>query len=210
MGFDSTSIIRYLEPTTADLFKARHQDCHFYENIFPALAKEEPIQKSDLNWHTQDNINQDPQTKQADEEVRRLLHLNEMIEKIPDAFNDVANMTRSQVAAANAPARVQTSKTTATTLTPRLKRGRPPGTKDAQPRQRKPTATTLNLVTTFNIINPEDTQLSDNEEISIQYRHTGHIYKRKETQLDDQFAYSVIQEITNEIPDPLTIKEAQK
>src|SRR5450759_736159 len=41
VGHDSTSIIRYLEPTTGDVFKARHQDCHFYEDNFPQLLTED-------------------------------------------------------------------------------------------------------------------------------------------------------------------------
>jgi hypothetical protein len=34
VGFDSPSIIRYVEPLTGDIFKARFEDCHFDENIF--------------------------------------------------------------------------------------------------------------------------------------------------------------------------------
>lgn len=67
----------------------------------------------------------DPRTKQADKEVRRLLHLIEMMDKLPDAFNDVANVTRSYVEAANVPARIQQTKGIASEAQPREKRGRP-------------------------------------------------------------------------------------
>ena len=40
VGFDSPSIIRYLEPLTSDLFKARFNDCHFNESVFPPLEEE--------------------------------------------------------------------------------------------------------------------------------------------------------------------------
>ena len=40
MGFDSPSIIRYLEPLTSDVFKARFEECHFIETIFPPLGGE--------------------------------------------------------------------------------------------------------------------------------------------------------------------------
>jgi hypothetical protein len=40
IGFDSLSIIRFLEPLTDDVFKARFEACHFDENIFPSLRKE--------------------------------------------------------------------------------------------------------------------------------------------------------------------------
>jgi hypothetical protein len=37
VGFNSPSIIRYLEPLTNDIFNARFEDCHFDENPFPSL-----------------------------------------------------------------------------------------------------------------------------------------------------------------------------
>lgn len=37
IGFDSPSIVRYLDPSTANLFKARYLDCQFREDIFPTL-----------------------------------------------------------------------------------------------------------------------------------------------------------------------------
>jgi hypothetical protein len=38
VGFDSPSIIRYLEPLTGDVFTARFADCHFNETVFPPLG----------------------------------------------------------------------------------------------------------------------------------------------------------------------------
>jgi len=35
VGYESPSIIKYLGPTTGDLFTARFVDCHFYESNFP-------------------------------------------------------------------------------------------------------------------------------------------------------------------------------
>ena len=40
VGYDSPSIIKYLEPSTGDLFKARFADCHFNESVFPTLGEE--------------------------------------------------------------------------------------------------------------------------------------------------------------------------
>lgn len=40
VGFESPSIIKYLEPTTGDLFTARFADCHFKESVFPSLGGE--------------------------------------------------------------------------------------------------------------------------------------------------------------------------
>lgn len=39
IGYDSPSIIRYIEPLTDDTFTARFADCHFDETIFPPLGE---------------------------------------------------------------------------------------------------------------------------------------------------------------------------
>ena len=38
VGYDSPSIIRYLEPSIGDVFTARFANCHFNENLFPPLG----------------------------------------------------------------------------------------------------------------------------------------------------------------------------
>ena len=43
VGFDSPSIIRYLEPLIGDVFTARFADCHFNESVFPSLGGENSI-----------------------------------------------------------------------------------------------------------------------------------------------------------------------
>lgn len=88
------------------------------------------------------------------------------MEKIPDAFTDAAAVTKSPIEAANVPARITISDTRATDLTPEAKQGRPPRSKDSQPRQKKPISTQLSLQT------PNSIPI-DNEEISIiHYMHT--------------------------------------
>ena len=51
VGFDSTSIIRYLEPLTGDLFTTRYADCHFDESMFSPLGGDKHSNKvnSDLS-----------------------------------------------------------------------------------------------------------------------------------------------------------------
>jgi hypothetical protein len=46
VGFNSPFIIRFLEPLTSDVFKARFEDCHFDENIFLSLGKEKLVPKA--------------------------------------------------------------------------------------------------------------------------------------------------------------------
>jgi hypothetical protein len=41
IGYDSPSIIRYMEPTTTDVFKAWISYCCFYEDIFPTLSNKQ-------------------------------------------------------------------------------------------------------------------------------------------------------------------------
>ena len=40
VGYESPSIIRYLEPLISDIFTVCFADCHFNEEIFPALGGE--------------------------------------------------------------------------------------------------------------------------------------------------------------------------
>ena len=43
VGFDSPSIIRYLEPLIDNVFTARFADCHFNESVFPLLKEDKSI-----------------------------------------------------------------------------------------------------------------------------------------------------------------------
>ena len=45
MGFESYSIIKYLEPLTGDIFTARFADCQFDESIFPELGGRKATEK---------------------------------------------------------------------------------------------------------------------------------------------------------------------
>jgi hypothetical protein len=45
IGFDSPSIIRYLEPLASDIFKAHFEDCHFDEIYSQHYGKKSRCQK---------------------------------------------------------------------------------------------------------------------------------------------------------------------
>ena len=53
VSFDSPSIIRYLEPLTDDVFKARFANYHFNETVFPPLGGEKslPETQQEINWN---------------------------------------------------------------------------------------------------------------------------------------------------------------
>jgi hypothetical protein len=85
VGFDSPSVIRFLEPANGDVFKARFQDSHFYEDIFPKLHYEQQpsnlTKPQELQWQTQNTVWNDPRTNQSDDAVKCILYLNEMLEE---------------------------------------------------------------------------------------------------------------------------------
>jgi hypothetical protein len=63
VGFDSASIICYLEPTTGDVFKARFVDCHFFETTFPKLhATTLEVLPDKLQWKIDFDFWNDPRT----------------------------------------------------------------------------------------------------------------------------------------------------
>ncbi|KAG7528000.1 GAG-pre-integrase domain [Arabidopsis suecica] len=106
VGFDSPTIIKYLEPTTGDLFKARYADCHFNESEFPTLGgetnklgkdiKEISWNQTSLNW-------QDPRTLACESEVQKIINLQKLANELPDSFVDPKKVTKSYIPACNAP-----------------------------------------------------------------------------------------------------------
>ena len=51
VGYDSPTIIKYLEPTTDDLFKARYSDCHFDESNYPTLEGDNNKLVKEITWN---------------------------------------------------------------------------------------------------------------------------------------------------------------
>ena len=76
-GFDSSSIVRYLEPLTGDVFKARFEDCHFNETIFALLGGEKslPEARHEITWNVLTLSHLDFCTNQCKLEVQRIIHL---------------------------------------------------------------------------------------------------------------------------------------
>ncbi|XP_074346917.1 uncharacterized protein LOC141685728 [Apium graveolens] len=145
VGFDSTSIIRYLEPLTGDLFTVRYADCHFNESMFPPLGGDKHSNKvnPDITWNASELYFLDPRIGQCELGVKRIIHMQNIANQMPDAFNDSRNITKSHIPAVNTPARIDipiqksNTKELVIELKPRLKRGRPVGAKDVAPRKRK-------------------------------------------------------------------------
>ena len=144
VGFQSASIINYIEPLTGEVFTARFADCHFDDNLFPPLGGDKPIPEEwlEITWNESSLSHLDPRTKQSELEVQKIIHLQVLANQLPNAFIDSTKVTKSHIPASNIPARVEipTGKLQSNLTNepkPRLKCGRPIGSKDTIPRKRK-------------------------------------------------------------------------
>ncbi|KAI3457948.1 hypothetical protein Pfo_014611 [Paulownia fortunei] len=93
IGFDSPLIIRYLEPMTCDLFTARFADCHFDKIIFPSIGNNRVIIVSDkpkpveiFSWNEQNLSHLDPRTFDCENEVNRIIHLQNIANRLPNTL----------------------------------------------------------------------------------------------------------------------------
>ena len=140
VGFDSSSIIKYLEPMTGNVFRARFADCHFNETVFPQLGREKSIPEGrhEITWNASTLSHLDQRTNQCELEVQMIIHLQNLANQLPDVFVDTKKVTKSHIPAANVPARVDiTEGQKAFESKTRSKCGRPIGSKDITPRKRR-------------------------------------------------------------------------
>ncbi|KAJ9536411.1 hypothetical protein OSB04_un000403 [Centaurea solstitialis] len=142
VGYESASIIKYLEPLTGDLFTARFADYHFDESEFPALGggTKQLDNQSKISWSELSLSHLDPRTKECELEVQRIIHLQGLANQLPDTFTDPKRVTKSHVPAANAPIKIDVPEgqnNMSNESRARLKRGRPLGSKDKNPRKKK-------------------------------------------------------------------------
>ncbi|KAM2003558.1 hypothetical protein ACFX15_027107 [Malus domestica] len=138
LGFDSLSIIRYLEPLTGDMFTTRFADCHFDETIFSSLRGEKsvPEEWQELTWVVPTLSHFDPRSTQCENEVKWIVHLQGIANQMPDTFNDASKVTKSHIPVANALARIdvpvgQNKVAANDSSSAHMKRGRPPSSKDS-------------------------------------------------------------------------------
>ena len=76
VGYETPSIIKYLEPMTGDLHTARYADCVFDEDHFPALGGERhPEECWEIEWNATGMQSLDPRTSESELEVQRIIHL---------------------------------------------------------------------------------------------------------------------------------------
>ena len=109
VGFESPSIIKYLEPTTGDLHKARFADSIFNEDHFPALGGGKYISRDEcreINWETTGIHAIDIRTRETEQEVQNIIDLQRIANQLPEAFTDTKGIMKSHIPAVNAPERI--------------------------------------------------------------------------------------------------------
>lgn len=110
VGYESLSIIKYLEPRTGDLFTARYADSIFDKEHFPALGGGLYLNNKEcreIEWSASSIQSLDPRTKETELEVQRIIHLQNLANNLSDAFTDIREVSKSHIPAANAPERVE-------------------------------------------------------------------------------------------------------
>ena len=97
VGYESASIIKYLEPLTGVLFTARFSGCHFNESEFPALGggtKQLEKLENKISWRELSLSHLDPRNNQCELEVQKIIHLQELANQLPDTFTDPKKVTK--------------------------------------------------------------------------------------------------------------------
>ncbi|KAL0291189.1 UNVERIFIED_CONTAM: hypothetical protein Scaly_2645900 [Sesamum calycinum] len=194
---------------TGDQFTVRYLDCQFDEIMFPVLwGEDKEIKRKDITWNATFMSFLDPRTNDSELEVQRIIHLQSVANRLPDAFIDTKKVTKSHIPAKNDPARLEVPEATLTQskafeLQISRTRGRPLGSKDANPRKRNEHIVSINHDANVTISNvsedkiPEvvlskdskrnEQDLDDSYEISINYPHNSLGWYRKEIEVKDIF-----------------------
>ncbi|XP_047326194.1 uncharacterized protein LOC124929852 [Impatiens glandulifera] len=136
VGYESPSIIKYLDPLMGDLFTTQFVDCHFNEMIFPTLKGKNKQLEKEIIWRELSLAHYDSRTKQSELKVQKIIHLQNLANQLSHAFTNPKSVTKSYIPAANAPIRIivpEGQLTTANEPKMQVKRGRLVSSKDKNP-----------------------------------------------------------------------------
>jgi hypothetical protein len=77
MGFQSSSIIKYLEPLIGDLSMTQFPDCIFNEDHFLALGGDNKFINDgrEIDWDDKSILSSDPRAKETKLQVQKILEL---------------------------------------------------------------------------------------------------------------------------------------
>ncbi|KAL0343023.1 UNVERIFIED_CONTAM: hypothetical protein Sangu_1189700 [Sesamum angustifolium] len=123
------------------------------------MGRSKEIKRKDIAWNATSMSFLDLRTNDSELEVQQIIHLQNVRNRLPDAFIDTKRVTKSHIPAKNIPVRLEVHEATLTQSKAsesqiRRKRGRPLGSKDANPRKRKGHIVSINHdanVTTSNV-----------------------------------------------------------
>ena len=169
----------------------------------------------------------DPYSSTCAQEVQKIIHLQKIANQMPDTFTDLKRITKSHLPAENVPIQIDVPKGPSTSVIANeskthLKRGRPLGSKDQNPRKRKikcqddtmkeshMEVQNLNKSDIHERINELETQ--GNNELSINLRDVETNMNRSEIVVDYVFAYNVATNIMqdNEDHEPQSVIECRQ
>jgi hypothetical protein len=77
VGYQSPSILKYLEPLTGDLFTARLADCICNEDHFSTLGGDNKFITNgwEINWYDKSILSSDPYTKEIELQVYKIIEI---------------------------------------------------------------------------------------------------------------------------------------
>jgi hypothetical protein len=155
LGYESPSIIQYLEPTTGKMFRARFADCVFDETMFPMVGHPEndtdsKEEKETLAKEVKDMLfkgrpsplvpDSGPNAARVEELVQQMVNLNKIASRAPDAFSSTQGVTQEVGLCAegkNQSASIDVGISPSKEVNPRRKVERPLGSMERKPRKRK-------------------------------------------------------------------------
>ena len=98
VGCESSNIIRDLDPPTINILLGRFVDCLFNEEKIPCLVgQSNPYRDINFNDIFTPNMFPNSRIQECEREVQRILDLNQLVDRLPDSFNNIANVTKSHI-----------------------------------------------------------------------------------------------------------------
>jgi hypothetical protein len=84
VGFQSPSILKYLELLTCDLFTIRFADCIFIEDYFLTLERGNKFitDGREINWDDKSILSSDPRTKKIEFQVQKIIELPQIVNNV--------------------------------------------------------------------------------------------------------------------------------
>jgi hypothetical protein len=95
VGYQSPSILKYLEPSTGDLSTTRFADCIFNEDHFPGFRGDNKFINDghEINWDDKSILSSDPRTKETEIQIQKIIELQQIASNLTDVFTDYKGVT---------------------------------------------------------------------------------------------------------------------